>query len=52
MKEELLCLVEELPAVYDKVMKMLLTLQPAIDYYKSFVEIICSRWVWLYVVAL
>ena len=47
MKEELLCLVDELPSVYDKVMKMLPTLQPAVSYYKSFVEIACSRWVWL-----
>lgn len=48
MKEELLGLVDELPAVYTKVMKMLPTLQTAVNYYKSFVEITCSRWVWLY----
>ena len=45
MKQELLGLVSELPAVYVKVTKMLDSVRPAINYYKSFVEFSCSRWV-------
>ena len=47
VKEELMGLVSELPAVYVKVTEMLSSVQPAIGYYKSFVEFSCSRWVWL-----
>ena len=47
VKEELLGLVSELPAVYVKVTEMLDSVQPAISYYKSFVEFSCSRWVGL-----
>ena len=45
VKQELLGLVSELPAVYVKVTEMLITIQPAIKYYKSFVKFSCSRWV-------
>ena len=43
MKQELLGLVDELPAVYVKVTEMLDSVRPAINYYKSFVEFSCSR---------
>lgn len=42
VKQELLGLVSELPDVYAKVIKMLDSIQPAISYYKSFVEFSCS----------
>lgn len=47
MKQELLGLVSELPAVYIKVTEMLDGIRPAIAYYQSFVEFSCSRWVGL-----
>ena len=47
MKQELLGLVSELPAVYIKVTEMLGGVRPAIAYYQSFVEFSCSRWVGL-----
>ena len=47
MKQELLGLVSELPAVYVKVTGLLDGVRPAIAYYKSFVEFSCSRWVGL-----
>jgi len=45
VKEELVGLISELPAVYTKVIELLATVQPAITYYKSFVEFSCGRWV-------
>ena len=47
MKQELLGLVSELPAVYIKVTEMLDGVKPAIAYYQSFVEFSCTRWVGL-----
>lgn len=43
VKQELLGLVGELPAVYVKVTDMLNSVQPAISYYKSFVQFSCNR---------